>query len=586
MSQAGIDVTDGEDDLRHCEELASQLISVLDRMNSSKVPLAESVVLRVVLHARALINASTPVARLPPELLAYIFIYAALEDERVKLHKDTFPRFESPSRLAISHVCHTWREIALATPSLWAQIDNYWTTPREEYIARSRGAGITLRVHGCYQGSTKSCIEPISGRLRRLDIIDVRRHSIDALRELEMPALECLTADGRKIWDATLFRGQKTGLRALALHGLLVDRLPANQFPKLTHLHLSLHLKLEEESGSSLLSLLANTPALQYLYFDDTDGLYGRDGGVVSYPESGIPVHDLVLLPSLRGLIMNNLHLTRALVLLEHLSMPQKPLIRLVSVVRSSAPAIPNIRRLLPGNATSMQLVTRTTPDHERFQIVAHPADGNAGLWFSVRGGGATVHQWPRMVHTMLPLSTLRCLTIAARDPALVPNILPHLPSLNTLRIMIGYDVSGDDQPAQLSEGLCTALAQSSPLVCRSLRTLGLQFDDDAHDDPSVFSPLSLIDMATTRAQLNCRLHRVVIQWSRYSWHDDAETRQRFTDAFKPLAEVVDEVVLVGDEDAESLDMMSVRPQWTMPDAERYWSLREFRESLPDRLDI
>ncbi|KZV70674.1 hypothetical protein PENSPDRAFT_539911, partial [Peniophora sp. CONT] len=67
---------------------------------------------------RRRMNALRPISRLPPEVLALVFRAYALH-----------PRFEAPSTiigsgwLDVIQVCHSWRQAALGSPSLWSSQD-------------------------------------------------------------------------------------------------------------------------------------------------------------------------------------------------------------------------------------------------------------------------------------------------------------------------------------------------------------------------------------------------------------------------------------------------------------------------------
>lgn len=189
------------------------------------------------------------------------------------------------------------------------------------------------------------------------------------------------------------------------------------------------------------------------------------------------------------------------------------------------------------------------------------------------------------MVHTTLPLSALEHLSISTRDPALLPIILPHVPRLVDLRVATSVSWSGgveDRHSAQISEALCMALGQSSSLLCRCLHTLALQ--SCWGTTPGVLSPPSLIDIAITRERLGCRLRRMIIQRSRYrKTEDEPGSRQLFADAFMSLDRHVDEVVLLAEGRPGAMDTGRVRPEWAMPEAERYWKLGHELKA-PERL--
>ena len=94
-------------------------------------------------EARACNNsASSPVFRLPSEVLAIIFVHCACgyHDHQ----QDSFP--VAPSWVNLSYVCRHWRSVALDCPALWAY--QFMVSPRwtKELLARSRHASLKIRA--------------------------------------------------------------------------------------------------------------------------------------------------------------------------------------------------------------------------------------------------------------------------------------------------------------------------------------------------------------------------------------------------------------------------------------------------------
>ncbi|KAI0716155.1 hypothetical protein C8T65DRAFT_125229 [Cerioporus squamosus] len=264
----------------------------------------------------------------------------------------------------------------------------------------------------------------MSRQLRRLDVVRVLEATLAALNHLQLPLLKCLTAFNSynyvRLWDMALQNvGHVAGLQGLALGEVI--GLPTNQFPKLTHLYLSLSL-WQTPSLTSLLTMLANTPALKYFHlktcpsFSDNSERQRVDRSFGSVP-----------LRSLRGLILESMLLDDVLTLTEHISMPRSPLIRITSWA-SAVSLIPGREHFMSRSVTTLQLATHSYPAHT-LDIVAHTSssDEDSGLWLSVTRRELP-DQWPRMVHMMLPLSGLECLSVATRNTALLPDILPYLP--------------------------------------------------------------------------------------------------------------------------------------------------------------
>lgn len=108
--------------------------------------------LRIVTALRACINSLVLIACLPPEVLGHIFLcYAALmkaasEREIVQYHSLS----STLDWLAITHICHYWREVALSTPQLWTDIVlHHENTDRvQEFIACSKQALLKIQIIG------------------------------------------------------------------------------------------------------------------------------------------------------------------------------------------------------------------------------------------------------------------------------------------------------------------------------------------------------------------------------------------------------------------------------------------------------
>ncbi|KAJ7462161.1 hypothetical protein FB451DRAFT_1043997, partial [Mycena latifolia] len=61
-----------------------------------------------------------PVLTLPPEITSEIFLYC-LPTSHMDLERNSPNPNEAP--ILLSHVCRTWKEIAIGTPALWTTID-------------------------------------------------------------------------------------------------------------------------------------------------------------------------------------------------------------------------------------------------------------------------------------------------------------------------------------------------------------------------------------------------------------------------------------------------------------------------------
>src|SRR5882762_3057906 len=96
-----------------------------------------------VLSLKARRNALAPIARLPPEALALIFSFVSATPDDYSI--GTFvSRVRKLSWLKVTHVCHQWREVALAYPRLWGHISFSSITCTSEMLARSKMAPLHI----------------------------------------------------------------------------------------------------------------------------------------------------------------------------------------------------------------------------------------------------------------------------------------------------------------------------------------------------------------------------------------------------------------------------------------------------------
>ncbi|KDQ61419.1 hypothetical protein JAAARDRAFT_190193 [Jaapia argillacea MUCL 33604] len=88
-------------------------------------------------------NSLVPISRLPSEVLANIFVqYAKQRDLSLEY------AFGRPAVwwIAITYVCRYWREVAVATPSLWCSLPFHRPKWVPEMITRSKMAPLEVNV--------------------------------------------------------------------------------------------------------------------------------------------------------------------------------------------------------------------------------------------------------------------------------------------------------------------------------------------------------------------------------------------------------------------------------------------------------
>ncbi|KAJ7471807.1 hypothetical protein FB451DRAFT_308211 [Mycena latifolia] len=87
----------------------------------------------------------SPWRRLPPELLAEIFLFSWCDDW-------DYPPLTEYAPLLLLRVCHAWRALALATPALWSKLSWYITRNEDidivdTWISRCGGCPLYLDIH-------------------------------------------------------------------------------------------------------------------------------------------------------------------------------------------------------------------------------------------------------------------------------------------------------------------------------------------------------------------------------------------------------------------------------------------------------
>ena len=109
------------------------------------------------------------VSRLPIELLSEIFLCvrdSSLADEAEKMYLDDYDN----KWIRVSHVCASWRSIALSTPELWTIIRTHHNDMLQMLIRRSRNRKLTV-VCGCLED--RSVMDAIMDELPRLERLAV-----------------------------------------------------------------------------------------------------------------------------------------------------------------------------------------------------------------------------------------------------------------------------------------------------------------------------------------------------------------------------------------------------------------------------
>ncbi|OBZ75082.1 hypothetical protein A0H81_05028 [Grifola frondosa] len=227
---------------------------------------------------RNILNAHQPCGRFPPEILAIIFRHASNGSTLHEVAMWESSCLDIFQLVRLTHVCHRWREVALSTPSLWCSINDY-TSCIPTILDRSRSMNLTLTTSAdLAPGSAfHDFLHEHSSRISELHW--VRHENSSAIQfsshehlSFGAPQLRSLTLALRHLRyppynfpGPTLFQGDTPQLRFLTLRKF--PFIPSNNFPTLTHLHLS--GLYGTDPCEALLSLFSRSPNLQEVVIEE-----------------------------------------------------------------------------------------------------------------------------------------------------------------------------------------------------------------------------------------------------------------------------------------------------------------------------
>ncbi|PIL30143.1 hypothetical protein GSI_07721 [Ganoderma sinense ZZ0214-1] len=261
-----------------------------------------------------LINVTSPINRIPPEILTTIF---ALSPRTISRRQSgpasspcwPFDEIDVGDLHKLPKVCRYWRELALAVPTLWTTVSTHTPVPdksssgdsfeSESWFRRSiylpQESSVELVVHcsnsfGTAQHSREKMIEfmltnaPKTRELHAWDASVIRDMPL-FLRSFDASALQHCT-----IWNPIVSRVRSetrfrpffsqggTRLRSLSLAG--VDALPCNEFPMLTLLSIAAGYPYSNVlwDTSDLVKFLAGCPRLEEVYVYSKE-VFGRNFG-------------------------------------------------------------------------------------------------------------------------------------------------------------------------------------------------------------------------------------------------------------------------------------------------------------------
>ena len=517
-------------------------------------------------------NMFSPINRIPNELLVMIFkdVQGPLVEQASlgwteRFNSTSTKSYNETRRVVVlSHVCRHWRQTALRAPTLWARVDSRSLDRLETFMERARSVPMTLSLRSNTYEKLATLLDATSGkRLRRVDITldDFAEPIIAPLATWNIPDLEYLIlltkfdsyAGARaSLAPVQLLAGRTHALKALALQ-YMGSWMPSNTFPSLTYLHICFAFSTKVQT-SEILAVLSNAPMLEFIHVGQSLRLQD------SYP---IQETSPVILSRLRRLNIVHYAYTRAMNLLEHLSVPDNCFVcldeLLITLAEEGSPRqlvdigpLHNATRLDFASGEDAVLLV-VDSDTSGFWLQAR-INEDTGIW-----DGHTWDVWSYNLPTMMTLSTITSLHInICYVHTFWPTVLPHFTAVVELKVLVG---SPDPDYMSPVDVLCAALSVQ-PVLLPLLRVLYIQGPYFNRDLDNFLS--ALVDMVAFRAGSGHRLQRFILQPSR-----QLNNLDRCRSATATIGRDVDEFQLVGA--TPGLCKFEMRDIWNVEGAEKYW---------------
>jgi F-box-like len=244
-------------------------------------------------------NSLVLISRLPPEILSEIFLVFAEQSQTNKFKT-------SYEWLSVAHICHSWRDVALAHGRLWGRMDVASQNRTDEFLVRSKGAPLAFRqsIEGPLTDPLFSKAPGNPVRFREFHLQSVGRVGANIIDLISTPihahVLESLIIDisdntSDLVLPATGFGEHAPHLTRLQLHNVRIEW-PVSFFPNLTHLaiHHSGINHFPRPSVSHVLGALENMPCLEALHLVDQ--------ALFEFPDGSPYMNKIITLPRLSSL--------------------------------------------------------------------------------------------------------------------------------------------------------------------------------------------------------------------------------------------------------------------------------------------
>ena len=523
-----------------------------------------------------------------------IFKYATLPDR----HQN--PAFEfigvanwqrpfNSNIAAVLMVCRKWYTIAL-DPALWVYVDNYNHMRLKTFTERSSPLSLTLFLASWSNVDIFTTLKECGSRAKRIHVTYCDHQFPVEAFFFPAPYLETFilygsdrsaAVDSLHINEAVLFGGQAQALRAIAISPV-VDWIPGNRLPNLTHLYLSFDCRPSYRLSDILLPLY-NFPDLEVIQF--AHATVGLDGSTTHDS-------DRIVLRRLKHIMfLRQSDFGSSIAILRRLELPPTVFIYFdaISVSRSNPDNGIVDSSLLPpwrgGDITQLEVGTEYSAMHLLFEgpssgffLRTSPHDHEPVL-------GEYWMQWlfalPKIFS--LGLTTVRLARIRLDDSGNnIGRLLRAMSSVEELEIIfpIYDDIPAPTEGEDSLDYICRLLSRDDPVLCPQLHTLIVILERAGMDTKIVETSRHqrhaehLKTMLAARAHMGRRVQCLRIQ-TRWRILEE-EVHKTIYPLFRPLADHVDEY-----ESYEPHDRLSgfrIRPEWwdrSEGVPERYWDLKE-----------
>ncbi|KAL4071659.1 hypothetical protein V8B97DRAFT_1870752 [Scleroderma yunnanense] len=233
-------------------------------------------------------NSLSHISRLPPELLAAIFLECRWQWHRE--HSSTYTR-EVPPWVFLSYVCQYWRNVALNCPALWTHLFFVSSKWMDELLRRSKATPLIIHVD-ISRSDSETTISPLKKALQHMERVQdlwIRcsrnvATKIGVRLTAAAPLLQSLYLslspygypEDRFEVSKDIFAGIIPCIRSVHLESCRVDW-SSPIFNGLTELSLSCLSNHSEMDWDGLLFALGRLSSLRQLYLDnvlpESDGL-------------------------------------------------------------------------------------------------------------------------------------------------------------------------------------------------------------------------------------------------------------------------------------------------------------------------